>query len=183
MSKETWPDDPQQGQSVIWPNPCWINRKAAPLLLAVSILCIGCRSNSSGSTQPFKTGVAPANAYSLFLGVTKPAKVPSGVNELQAAGAMWLDMHILCRFHAPDAAIDSMIAKGYQRTNWEAVVTAMHPVNYTNFFAPAWNPDGIRIKECYLQGIERDHCTDMLYLAVDRQTGFVYAVAESKDHD
>jgi hypothetical protein len=109
--------------------------------------------------------------------------VPGEVTDLQVDGAVWMDMHVLCRFHAPTQVIDAIIARGYQRTNWDAVVTAMHAQYYTNSFVPAWSPDNMRTRECYLRRVERDHGTDMLYLVVDRQTGLVYAVAEGEAHD
>jgi hypothetical protein len=150
-----------------------------PMLLCC---CVGCRTVEPELEFP-STRIVATNAYSLFAGVTAHAVVPSEVTDLQADGAVWMDMHVLCRFRAPDRVIDAIIARGYQRTNWDAVATAMHEEYYAKSFVPPWNPDSIRTRECYLQRVERDHGTDTLYLTVDRQTGLVYAVAEGEVHD
>ena len=95
-----------------------------------------------------------------------------------------MDMHVLCRFRAPESVIDSLLIRGYQKTNWEAVAEAMQPdADYTNAFSPMWSPGELGTKECYLQRVEREHGADMLYLTLDRRSGLVYAVAEGEVHD
>ena len=85
--------------------------KATLALTAVLLCCcIGCR-NSKPELEVASTGIDVTNAYSLFAGVTKPAMVPAEVTHLQAGGAVWMDMHILCRFHAPGRVIDAIIAR------------------------------------------------------------------------
>jgi hypothetical protein len=157
----------------------------AIVVVSVAILvcsCIGCRNTKPDLEVP-STRIDPTNAYSLFAGIAEPAMVPGEVADLQADGAVWMDMHILCRFRAPAQLIDAIVARGYHRTNWDGVVTAMHAQYYTNSFVPAWNPDDVSTRECYFQRVKRDHGTDMLHLMVDRQTGLVYAVAEGEAHD
>lgn len=162
-----------------------MNQKLKVMLPCLSILlcgCVGCR-HTLFDTIARSTRVDPRNAYSLFAGVREPRAVPREVTDLQANGAAWMDMNVLCRFRAPTKIIDSIVANGYQRTNWETVATAMHFPDFTNSFVPSWNPDALHAKECYIQRVERDHGTDMLYLALDRQEGIVYAVGQGDAHD
>ena len=142
--------------------------------------CIGCRKDVPQETAWPETRIQPINAYRLFAGVT--GQLPNEVRDLQVNGAAWMDLHVLCRFRAPEKLIDGMISNGYQRTNWEGVVEAMHSKNYTESFSPKWDPDSIKFKECYAQQLKQDHGTDRLYLVIDRLRGVVYAVAEGETH-
>jgi hypothetical protein len=152
------------------------------VILGFALLCASCRKTDPRQGAFFQTTIAATNAFSLFAGGTAPVPVPSEVRDLQAYGAVWMDMNVLCRFRAPAGVLDSLLAKGYQRTNWEAVARAMHSQPYTNCFFPRWDPDNIPIKECYLRRVERDHGTDMLYLVLERHSGVVYAAAEGEVH-
>ncbi|MDB6028639.1 MAG: hypothetical protein JWM68_4862 [Verrucomicrobiales bacterium] len=146
--------------------------------IGVALLCASCRKPAQKQDVMFQTGILATNAYSLFAGATAPTNVPSEISDLQADGTVWMDMHLLCRFRAPPNIITSILANGYQTTNWDAVEVAMHPRNYTNSFSPKWDPDTIVGKECYLKRVENKHGDDTLYLVLDRHSGVVYAVGE-----
>jgi hypothetical protein len=150
-------------------------------LLILSIIILAVFIGLSFSRP--NTDITTANAFNLFARVTAPASIPETVRDLQANGAVWMDMLVLCRFQAPTNVINSILEKGYQRTTWNEVERAMHPRHYTDSFSPKWNPDSIAVKECYLQRIERDHGTDILYLVFDGRSGVVYAVAKGEVHN
>ena len=148
------------------------------LLPAILVTTGGCHRDAN--TLP--GGFSPEEAFHLFAGIPNTAPVPKEVRELQAAGAVWMDMHVLCRFRAPTDIIDQVLTNGYRQTSWDKVMTSMHPKNYTEHFSPKWNPDGISVKECYLKRDESTNGTDVLTLVVDRRSGVVYVVAEGEVH-
>ncbi len=150
--------------------------------LGLVLLCAGCCSpHPEGHVEwPFQTRVTAPQAFSLFAGVTEPTPVPREVTDLQAAGAVWMDMHVLCRFRAPARIIDSILAEGYERTTWSAVEEAMQDTEYVVAFSPKWEPGRISEKECYMQQVKRDGGADTLFLVVDRSSGLVYAVGDGE---
>jgi hypothetical protein len=147
------------------------------ILVGLALLCAGCRNPATHQEFPFQPVVSATNAFSLFAGITNPVAVPIEVKDLQGGGYSLMDtLAVSCRFRAPAHVLDSILAKGYQQTNWNAVAEAMHIDLMTNGYSPKWDPDSIQVKECYFQRVERHPGSDELHLVVDRRSGLVYAV-------
>ena len=128
---------------------------------------------------PVDVDVPPQVAYAMVAGTKGSDPVPSGVKNLQADGAIWMDMHFCCRFTAPESVIKLIVDSGYKQMTWDAIAPKMRPEHYTERFSPKWNPAAITQKECFFKTIERgDDSVDIVYLVVDRSGGVVYAVGE-----
>ena len=144
--------------------------KTCSIFLSAALLCFGCGDYMPGGS------VKPDDAFRLFAGLTAPAPVPAGVNNLQAGGAIWMDFTVCCRFSATKEIIDSIINNGYEEVQWETIQPDMSPKPYIDDFSPKWNPAGLKQKECYTKRVELDDAMDTLHLVVDWQQGIVYAV-------
>ncbi|MBI9016051.1 MAG: hypothetical protein JEZ07_02205 [Phycisphaerae bacterium] len=117
------------------------------------------------------------NADNIFVGLIQDSK-PASIKNLQGIYVSWLDYTAHLRFEASDSDINEIISQGYQITAWSEISTHFVDLsdNYQDPFDPAWQPEAIVEKECYVrdgQTCQPTECT-MSYLVIDRKTGTVY---------
>jgi hypothetical protein len=56
------------------------------------------------------------------------------------------------RFKASDDFMNQLVNSGYMRVNWSRVRSGLRlpeSTGYRRAFHPAWNPEGVEVKECY----------------------------------
>ncbi len=143
-----------------------------PHVLLVCLACSG--AISVGGCD--RGGPSSANTPQQMFAYVIQSPIPPGVTDLQGVGDTWQGYSLYLRFHATDATIDALIAKGYQPATWDRISWRFKlPSKEYDRFKPSWDPQSIVTKECYEADVSNTWTgSGSHYLVIDRSNGVVY---------
>ena len=103
--------------------------------------------------------------------------VPAGVRDLQGWAETWQGYEAFLRFVADDEFVKTLLSQGYTPTKWDSISFRFQPSTAARAaFSPAWNPEDVGTKECYVKTGVRNAWTHEgeTYLLIDRSNRIVY---------
>jgi len=138
--------------------------------LIISFLFVGCDREpliESGSNYP------PEKVFQHII----KSPLPESVSLLQGDAETWQGYRAFLRFKASPQYINSLVSSGFTSVEWQRVSYNFNLLpNLENRFKPAWNPEFLTNKKCYLnEDVENDWTNSGFhYLVIDHDNGIVY---------
>ena len=132
--------------------------------IACGLIGYGCADGPSSTNTP-------AEMYVRVLG----QPIPEGVSNLQGVGDTWQGYRLYLRFNADDAALQEILATGYEPTEWDSIEFRFDIPDGYDKFSPSWTPHEIQKPDCYEANVSNDWTGfGMHFLVVDPQADLVY---------
>jgi len=129
--------------------------------------------------------IEPGSGYDpkLVFEKTLCRPIPSSVQNLQGDAFTWQGYSAYLRFNASDSDINLLLKQGFEKipmSNVDSLISLyfQHPNISKIFFSPPWNPEIIKVKECYgMDNISNDWTNSASkWLIIDRSKNEIYFV-------